>query len=90
MSQNYTVFVHLLGGDGRVLGQHDSWPADGHRPTSVLAPGTLIRDVHYLRLAESLTVNDAALRVGLYESSTGQALSTDDGQEFVVVPVKNG
>lgn len=90
MSQNYTVFVHLLGGDGRVLGQHDSWPADEHRPTSVLTPGTLIRDVHYVPVAESLAIKDAALRVGLYESSTGQALSTDDDQEFVVVPVKLG
>lgn len=84
MGQNYTVFVHLLGEDGRVLAQHDAWPADAHRPTSVLSSGDVIRDVHYLEVSDPVP-SHAALRVGLYEGATGERLLLHDGQEAVLL-----
>jgi hypothetical protein len=76
----------LLGEDGRVLGQHDAWPADAHRPTSVLPPGDVIRDVHYLEAPEPVS-SCALLRVGLYEGTTGKRLLLQDGQEAVLLPL---
>jgi hypothetical protein len=84
IAQNYSVFVHLLGTDGRLLAQHDSWPADAHCPTSVLPPGTTIRDVHYVSLPEAVAP-DAVVRVGLYESTTGERWLAQNGQEAVVL-----
>ena len=88
VGQNYSVFVHLLSPDGRLLAQHDDWPADAHRPTSVLPPGTVVRDVHYLDVPEETL--DAVLRVGLYEGITGDRLLLQDGQETVTLPLCSG
>lgn len=87
---NYTVFVHALAPGGRLLGQHDSWPADAHRPTSVLAPGEQVRDVHYLTLAEGVPMEDITLRVGLYESTSGEAIPAANRELFVTLPATTG
>lgn len=84
--QNYTVFVHLLDGSDRLLAQHDSWPAEAHRPTSILPAGAIVRDVHNLRSSEMIPL-ESTLRVGLYEDITGTSWLTEDGQEFVILPL---
>jgi uncharacterized membrane protein len=86
MGQNYTVFVHLLSEDGRLLAQHDAWPADAHRPTSVLSPGDVVRDVHYLTIPEKVSAT-AVVRVGLYESISDTRLLLQDGQEAVTLSI---
>lgn len=83
VEQNYTVFVHALSRDDRLLAQHDSWPADAHRPTSVLPPGTVFRDVHYLTLPDAPS-DEVILRVGLYNGN-GDRLLTEEGDEFVTL-----
>jgi uncharacterized membrane protein len=84
--RNYTVFVHVLDKQDQLLAQHDSWPADAHRPTSVLDAGTRIRDVHTLTWSGNGTEADA-LRIGVYDSLTGDPLTLSDGKPFVVVPM---
>ena len=42
----YTVFVHLLGPDGRVVAGHDGQPAGGARPTTGWVPGEYVTDAH--------------------------------------------
>ncbi|MFO7741670.1 MAG: DUF2079 domain-containing protein [Anaerolineae bacterium] len=81
IDRNYTVFVHALSHDGQLLAQHDSWPADAHRPTSVLPPGTVVRDVHYLTVPQAIS-GEVVARVGLYDEQ-GTHLTTQEGQEFV-------
>lgn len=89
MDQNYTVFVHAVTPDGRVVAQHDSWPADTHRPTSVLPVGEKVRDVHYLTLTEPASLADLTLRVGLYESTTGEKLMLDGERPFLLLEMDN-
>ena len=55
----------LRGPDGRLLGQHDSWPAEAHRPTAVLPRGMTLRDVHYLTLSQAVASDALRLRVVL-------------------------
>jgi uncharacterized membrane protein len=86
MEQNYTVFVHLLSVDGRMLAQHDAWPADAHRPTSVLSPGDVVRDVHYLAIPETIPAT-VVVHVGLYEGITGRHLLLQDGREAVTLSI---
>jgi uncharacterized membrane protein len=88
MAQNYSVFVHALNADGHVLAQHDSWPADAHRPTSVLPVGSVIRDVHYLSLTDAASKNDIVLHVGLYDAA-GKRLLSQDGKEFVILTLSS-
>lgn len=85
MEQNYTVFVHALDGEGSLLAQHDSWPADAHRPTSVLPPGTVFRDVHYLSFPQSIS-DGLLLQVGLYDHE-GSRLSTESGRDHFALNI---
>jgi len=85
--QNLTVFVHILDGAGQLLDQHDSWPADSHRPTSVLSPGSTIRDIHTLSWHGSQDPATLSLRIGIYDSNTGEPLVLPGGDGFILVPV---
>jgi 4-amino-4-deoxy-L-arabinose transferase-like glycosyltransferase len=41
---DYSIFVHLLGRQREVVGQLDSYPGGGHRPTTLLQPGDILAD----------------------------------------------
>lgn len=84
--ENYTVFVHALTQDTHLLAQHDGWPADAHRPTSVLPGGTVFRDVHYLTFPQ-VTSSDVMLHVGLYDSK-GDRLLTQKQETSVRLPLR--
>jgi uncharacterized membrane protein len=85
--RNYTVFVHALSGNGQLLAQHDSWPADAHRPTSVLPSETVFRDVHYLTLPQGAS-REVTLRVGLYDEE-GTRLPIEEGRDFAILSTGN-
>ncbi|HEX6513896.1 MAG TPA: hypothetical protein VF157_16450, partial [Chloroflexota bacterium] len=72
--KDYTVFVHLVSADGRQVGQSDGQPGGGAFPTSLLAGGTDIPDVHIIDVSK-LAPGDYRLEVGLYELATGARLS---------------
>jgi hypothetical protein len=85
--RNYTVFVHAPSDDGQLLAQHDSWPADAHRPTSVLSPGTVFRDVHYLAFSQAVS-REVTLQVGLYDEE-GTRLPTQAGRDSADLSLRN-
>jgi hypothetical protein len=86
MEQNYSISIRALGKDERVVGQHDGWPADAHRPTSVLEAGQRFRDVHYLTLGETVDAADLALQIGVYDAqSQDGTLPTGAGEPFLTV-----
>lgn len=85
--RNYSVAVHVINSQAQVLAQGDSWPADGQRPTSTLAPGALIRDIHDLSWPGPVSPSELALRIGLYDSQTQESLLLHDGQALIVVPL---
>ena len=80
---DYTVFVHLVGEAGTLIGQHDGFPAAGAYPTSWWLPGDVIQDHHVLALAE-MPQTSWHVRVGLYRRETGQRLPvyTADGERL--------
>jgi 4-amino-4-deoxy-L-arabinose transferase-like glycosyltransferase len=80
---DYTVFVHLLDADGRVVAQHDSQPKGGAYPTSVWDVGEVVEDVHVLSLPPDLVPGRYWLRVGLYLLETGERLPVEgDGDSI--------
>jgi hypothetical protein len=77
---NYTVFVHLLGGTGAMVAQHDRAPENGFYPTSQWDAGETVADVYPLTLPETLAPGVYRLVVGLYDPATGERLLTSDGK----------
>jgi hypothetical protein len=74
---DYTVFVHVIGPDGRVAAQHDGPPMAGYAPTSVWMPGHPIDDRHAVLLPPDLAPGAYRLQVGLYDPFTGERLPVD-------------
>ena len=68
MDTPYTVFVHLLDAQERVVVGHDGEPVDGARPTTGWVPGEYIADGHSLTLPADLPPGDYVIEVGLYDA----------------------
>ena len=92
MDQDYTVFVHLVGPDGRLHGQVDMWPVQGSYPTSRWAVGEEVSDPYQVRLDHDAPPGQYRVEVGWYLLATMQRLpvvDTDDrpiGDSFVAGP----
>ncbi|MCC7358103.1 MAG: DUF2723 domain-containing protein [Anaerolineales bacterium] len=74
LPEDYTVFVHLLGPDGRVHGQVDAWPVSGTRATSGWAPGEKVRDPYRVRVDADAPAGDYQVEIGLYLLATNARL----------------
>lgn len=83
LTEDYTVFVQLLGASGELATQSDSQPADGALPTSSWLPDEIIRDEHRLRLPASSPPGSYRLIAGLYLLSTGERLPLGSGGTFI-------
>jgi hypothetical protein len=83
ISTSYTAFIHALDGQENIIGQSDTTPAEGARPTTGWLPGEVILDMHRLAVEPGMV---SALRVGLYDASSGVRVRLDDGSDAVAVP----
>ncbi|HEX2171983.1 MAG TPA: hypothetical protein VHL09_06010 [Dehalococcoidia bacterium] len=82
---DYTLLVHLLDGQGRLVAQHDAQPLQGALPTTAWLPGEAVTDPVDLALPSTLDPGAYTLIVGAYDARTGQRLSLPDGQGHVVI-----
>jgi len=73
---DYTVFVHLVDSDGRLVAQHDGHPLNGVYPTSWWTSGEIVGDSHTLPSPED---GDGVLYVGMYDAQSGERLAVTDG-----------
>ena len=77
---DYTVFIHLLGPDGQLVSQSDSYPTWlTARPTSRWPLRQPILDSHSLKLPDQLPPGTYSLVMGLYDAQTGERLPLPDG-----------
>jgi hypothetical protein len=74
MEDNYTVFVHLVGPDGRLSAQHDGQPVGGTYPTSLWLSEEVVTDVHEMTLRVDAPAGDHWVEVGMYVAETGARL----------------
>lgn len=74
MTQDYTVFVHLVDSKGAKLAQRDTGPRSGTYPTSQWQAGDVVVDEAGLDLPADLPPGNYMLRVGLYLQSGNQAV----------------
>ena len=75
---DYTVFVHLVGPDGRPHGQVDTLPAGGAAPTTSWAPGQVIVDEITLPVAADAPAGAYHVAVGMYDAASGGRLPITD------------
>lgn len=66
MGSSYTVFVHVVGPDGKLYGQKDYWPVEGTRLTIDWQPGEVIDDPYRVPLAADAPIGEYSVHVGLY------------------------
>jgi len=66
LDRDYTAFVQVVGPDGRLYGQVDSWPVQGARPTSGWRAGEEIDDPYRFYVAPNGPAGDYRVIVGWY------------------------
>ncbi len=78
IDEDYSLFVHLLDAQGKVLAQRDATPVYGGLPTLRWAAGREVTDTRTLRLPADLSPGEYSFQVGLYPLSTGQRVPVLD------------
>ncbi len=79
MTQDYTVFIHLVGREDARVAERYTYPGLGRFPTSLWPVGQAFCDVYRLRVEEWTPVPELYdLVVGLYDAPTGERLVTRD------------
>lgn len=79
LDEDYTVFVHWLDEEGRMLTQQDNPPRDGTYPTELWEEGEIVEDRYHLAVpAELPTDRPILLAVGMYRLETLERLAVFD------------
>jgi hypothetical protein len=81
MTEDYTVFTHLVAADGRIVAQQDNQPAEGRYPTSIWDTGEVVVDRYRLTIAPDAPGGEYHLEVGMYLLTTLQRLKVASGDE---------
>jgi 4-amino-4-deoxy-L-arabinose transferase-like glycosyltransferase len=81
ITTSYTVFVHLLGPDGRIVAQNDGIPGRGQAPTTDWGAQTFVTDAHALAIPPGALPGTYTLEAGLYEAAGGQRLPVSAGSQ---------
>lgn len=94
VTEDYTMFMHLLARDGSLIAQQDNMPQGGRYPTSLWSTGETVADAYVLSLPEALPAGSYDLWVGVYDADTGQRLQlagvADDHVELPLVATDDG
>lgn len=81
-SADWTVFSHVIDGDGNVVVGFDSQPGRGSLTTSRWQPGWRVLDEYELALPVDLPPGDYTLRMGLYRADGATLPATGSGVEL--------
>ncbi|MBM3129309.1 MAG: DUF2142 domain-containing protein [Chloroflexi bacterium] len=86
IAEDYTVFVHLVDVNGKIIAQDDAPPQRGAYPTSFWDAGEIIADEYALAIPRDAPPGEYRVRVGVYRVSDGARLTTRDG-DFIALAV---
>jgi hypothetical protein len=78
VTDDLSVFVHLLGPAGQLVWQDDGAANHGDRPTWSWAPEETVIDPHTVMLPSDLPEGEYVLTTGLYDWRTGERLPVID------------
>ena len=75
---DYSIFMHLIDADGKVVAQQDGPPQNGNAPISWWRPGDLIADARALPIPGDVRAGRYTLAIGVYNSADGLRLPVSD------------
>ena len=78
IADRYVVFTHIVDGDGKLWGQHDSEPASGLRPTNTWQAGETVQDNHGIQVLAGTPPGEYQIEVGMYHPDSGERLAITD------------
>jgi hypothetical protein len=78
LTDDYTVFVHIVDASGKIIAQQDQQPDNGNNPTSLWGDEVIV-DHYSLPVPE--TRSAYRIELGLYDARTGARLSVTDAQK---------
>jgi len=79
VSEDFTVFTHVVGDGDRIWAQQDSQPQGGQAPTSSWVPGKLVVDEHDLAIHPEAPPGVCELEVGMYRTGGRRLRVLADG-----------
>lgn len=86
---DYTVFAHLLDGDGLLVANGDGPPLRGGFPTGMWQTGDVIVDEHVIVVSADVPAGDYAIVVGWYDPVSGVRLMSADGDSYqLATPIR--
>ena len=80
MDRDYTLFIHMIGPDGRIWAQQDRLLQHGDYPTSMWLPGETVKSEYELQLPADAPPGEYTLKMGIYYWETGERLPVWDGE----------
>jgi hypothetical protein len=83
--EDYTVFIHLIGADGRLVAQSDRAPEGGFYPTSAWGVREWVADTYELTAPAAVPAGDYSFVVGWYQPETNERLQNTSGQEEIIL-----
>jgi hypothetical protein len=87
-TRRYTAFVHLVTSNGDKVTQDDREPRAGIYPTTRWAAREMVRDVYALNLPRDLPPGKYVVRVGWYDTETGDRLPVPGSADDAVVLIE--
>lgn len=87
VGEDFTVFVHFLGQDGRPIVQADGQPVGGAYPTSIWSPGETVLDRHEFAIPAGIGAGSYRIVAGLYRVSDGVRLASSGGDSVELATV---
>ena len=85
MSEDYTVFVHLVDARGKLIAQKDDQPQQGAYPTSFWDVGEIIADEYTLAMPNEFAPGNTKIEIGLYRAGDGTRLPVQGGGDSVIL-----
>lgn len=84
MSEDYTLFIHLLDEQGQLQGQIDVWPRDGTYPTSLWVEGETFSETYAVPLDLDASPGQYQVEIGWYLLRTMQRLPVLDADGKII------
>ena len=75
---DYTLFLHVIDADGKLVAQADGPPLQGDWPTSAWQPGHTLQDLRTVALPDTLAAGAYTLLAGWYDPASGARLGATD------------
>jgi len=85
MNTSYTVFVHLLDAQNKVVASGDAAPSNGEFPTTGWLENEYITDAHTMVLGD-VPPGTYSIEIGVYNAAMGTRLKLSEGTDRILFP----